>query len=109
MIANSQAILLSAPDVGLLEQEYVIAALRSGWVAPLGPDVDLFEPEVAARAGVPHAVAVNSGTAALHLALRVPHGEHPRSSPRPRGRGSRRPRRDRTRTGCWICSSASSC
>jgi dTDP-4-amino-4,6-dideoxygalactose transaminase len=69
MIANSRAILLSAPDVGPLEQEYVMAALRSGWVAPLGPDVDLFEREVAARVGVPHAVAVNSGTAALHLAL----------------------------------------
>jgi dTDP-4-amino-4,6-dideoxygalactose transaminase len=62
-------VLLSAPDVGLLEQEYVMAALRSGWVAPVGPDLDAFEREVAARAGVAHAVAVNSGTAALHLAL----------------------------------------
>jgi dTDP-4-amino-4,6-dideoxygalactose transaminase len=69
MIANSDAILLSAPDVGHLEQEYVMAALRSGWVAPLGPEVDLFEREIAARVGVRHAVAVNSGTAALHLAL----------------------------------------
>jgi dTDP-4-amino-4,6-dideoxygalactose transaminase len=69
MITRSRKILLSAPDVGRLEQEYVLAALRSGWVTPSGPDVDQFEREVAGRVGVPHAVAVNSGTAALHLAL----------------------------------------
>jgi dTDP-4-amino-4,6-dideoxygalactose transaminase len=60
---------LSAPDVGPLEETYVLEALRSGWVAPLGPAVDAFEHEIAERAGVPHAVALNSGTAALHLAL----------------------------------------
>lgn len=69
MIGNRHTVLLSAPDVGHLEQEYVMAALRSGWVAPLGPEVDLFEREIAARVEVPHAVALNSGTAALHLAL----------------------------------------
>ncbi|MEU4161960.1 aminotransferase class I/II-fold pyridoxal phosphate-dependent enzyme [Actinoplanes sp. NPDC026670] len=66
---HDQAVLLSAPDIGELEQEYVLAALRSGWVAPAGPDLDHFEREIARRAGVPHAVALNSGTAALHLAL----------------------------------------
>ncbi|GIE78717.1 pyridoxal-5'-phosphate-dependent protein [Actinoplanes philippinensis] len=66
---HHRSVLLSAPDIGELEQEYVLAALRSGWVAPAGPDLDLFEAEIARRAGVPHAVAVNSGTAALHLAL----------------------------------------
>jgi dTDP-4-amino-4,6-dideoxygalactose transaminase len=60
---------LSAPDVGLLEETYVLAALRSGWVAPLGPEVDAFEQEMSVRVGVPHAVALSSGTAALHLAL----------------------------------------
>jgi dTDP-4-amino-4,6-dideoxygalactose transaminase len=60
---------LSAPDVGPLEEQYVLAALRSGWVAPLGPAVDAFEHEISARLGVPHAVALSSGTAALHLAL----------------------------------------
>ncbi|MEU4624804.1 aminotransferase class I/II-fold pyridoxal phosphate-dependent enzyme [Actinoplanes sp. NPDC023801] len=69
MHADDHAVLLSAPDVGDLEQEYVLAALRSGWVAPAGPDLDLFEHEIARRAAVPHAVAVSSGTAALHLAL----------------------------------------
>ncbi|MEV4703917.1 aminotransferase class I/II-fold pyridoxal phosphate-dependent enzyme [Actinoplanes sp. NPDC049316] len=62
-------ILLSAPDVGDLEEAYVVEALRSGWVAPAGPAVDAFEREVASRAGVAHAVAVSSGTAGLHLAL----------------------------------------
>lgn len=65
----SRTIHLSAPDVGPLEESYVVAALRSGWVAPVGPDLDVFECEVAARVGARGAVAVSSGTAALHLAL----------------------------------------
>jgi dTDP-4-amino-4,6-dideoxygalactose transaminase len=65
----SDRVYLSAPDVGLLEEAYVLAALRSGWVAPLGPAVDAFEREMSVRLGVPHAVALSSGTAALHLAL----------------------------------------
>ncbi|HEV2088107.1 MAG TPA: aminotransferase class I/II-fold pyridoxal phosphate-dependent enzyme [Cryptosporangiaceae bacterium] len=60
---------LSAPDIGALEESYVVRALRSGWVAPAGPDIDAFERETASRTGVAHAVAVSSGTAALHLAL----------------------------------------
>lgn len=44
-------------------------ALKSGWIAPLGPEVDAFEFEVAARTARKHAVALSSGTAALHLAL----------------------------------------
>jgi dTDP-4-amino-4,6-dideoxygalactose transaminase len=62
-------VLLSPPDVGELEQEYVLRALQSGWVAPAGPDLETFEAEVAARVGVAHAVGLSSGTAALHLAL----------------------------------------
>ena len=60
---------LSAPDVGEMEEQAVAAAVRSGWVAPLGPDVDGFESELALRVGVGHAVALASGTAALHLGL----------------------------------------
>lgn len=63
------SILLSPPDVGELEQEYVLRAMQSGWVAPAGPDLAAFEAEVAERVGRSHAVAVSSGTAALHLAL----------------------------------------
>ncbi|WP_341720200.1 aminotransferase class I/II-fold pyridoxal phosphate-dependent enzyme [Micromonospora sp. FIMYZ51] len=63
------AVHLSRPDVGPLEESYLIAALRSGWVAPAGPDLEAFEREVAGRLGTRGAVAVSSGTAALHLAL----------------------------------------
>ena len=62
-------IYLSSPDITALEEEYVVDAIRSGWVAPLGPHVDAFEVEVAERVGVGHAVALSSGTAVLHLAL----------------------------------------
>ncbi len=62
-------IYLSSPDVGPVEEQAVLEALRSGWVAPLGPQVDAFEAEMAERIGVPYAVALSSGTAALHLAL----------------------------------------
>lgn len=64
-----EPILLSAPDVGELEQEYVLRAMQSGWVAPAGPDLEAFERDVAIRVGASHAVALSSGTAALHLAL----------------------------------------
>ncbi|WP_206330653.1 DegT/DnrJ/EryC1/StrS aminotransferase family protein [Modestobacter sp. KNN46-3] len=62
-------VLLSPPDVGAREEEMVVAAVRSGWIAPLGPMVDEFEARMAARCGRGHAVALSSGTAALHLAL----------------------------------------
>ncbi|MDO3705949.1 aminotransferase class I/II-fold pyridoxal phosphate-dependent enzyme [Micromonospora sp. C28SCA-DRY-2] len=65
----SPTIYLSPPDVGPLEESYLLAALRSGWVAPVGPDLDAFEHDVAERVGTRGAVAVSSGTAALHLAL----------------------------------------
>lgn len=69
MSQNEERLLLSPPDVGDLEERYVLEAIRSGWVAPAGPDLTAFEAEVAARVGVKHAVGLASGTAALHLAL----------------------------------------
>jgi dTDP-4-amino-4,6-dideoxygalactose transaminase len=62
-------IYLSKADVTEVEEHYILDAIRSGWVAPLGPHVDAFEAEMAARAGVSHALALASGTAALHLGL----------------------------------------
>jgi dTDP-4-amino-4,6-dideoxygalactose transaminase len=62
-------IYLSAPDVRADERTRLLAALDSGWVAPVGPDLDAFEEELAERSGAAHAVALSSGTAALHLAL----------------------------------------
>ena len=47
----------------------LLEAFDSNWIAPVGPDLDAFESELAARAGVEHAVALSSGTAALHLSL----------------------------------------
>ena len=60
---------LSKADVTSLEEEYVLDAMRSGWIAPVGPHVDAFEVEMAERIGVHGALAVTSGTAALHLGL----------------------------------------
>jgi len=62
-------IYLSPPEVGADERSSLLEAFDSNWIAPVGPDLDSFERELAARAGVDHAVALSSGTAALHLAL----------------------------------------
>ena len=62
-------IYLSAPHLGGDELTLVQEAFTTNWVAPLGPHVDAFEREMAARHGVAGAVALSSGTAALHLAL----------------------------------------
>lgn len=62
-------IFLSPPDVGEHEQHAVLAAMQSGWIAPLGPEVEGFEHDLADRVGVEHGVALSSGTAALHLGL----------------------------------------
>lgn len=60
---------LSPPDVSDLERKLLLDAFDSNWVAPVGPDLDAFEEQTAALVGVRHAVALSSGTAALHLAL----------------------------------------
>lgn len=65
----SSNILLSSPHIGEHEQQYVQEAFTTNWVAPLGPNVDAFEIEVADYIHAKAAVALNSGTAALHLAL----------------------------------------
>ncbi|KTD47597.1 aminotransferase class I/II-fold pyridoxal phosphate-dependent enzyme [Legionella quateirensis] len=65
----SSNILLSSPHIGEHEQQYVQEAFATNWVAPLGPNVDSFEKEVASYINVKSAVALSSGTAAIHLAL----------------------------------------
>lgn len=62
---------LSSPHMSGKEQEFVGEAFASNWIAPLGPHVDGFEREVATYVGVAHAAALSSGTAAIHLALRL--------------------------------------
>jgi perosamine synthetase len=66
--AAAGSIPLAVPDIGDEERALVDDSLRSGWVA-YGPYVDRFEHEVAALVGAEHAVAMASGTAALHVAL----------------------------------------
>ena len=66
-------IFLSPPEVGPDERALLLDAFDSNWIAPLGPHVDGFERDVADYLGVGHAVALSSGTAALHLSLLV-HG-----------------------------------
>ena len=68
---NKNKIYLSPPDVGSAEIEHVLEAFQSNWIAPSGPNLDAFEEDFAVVVGSKHAVAVSSGTAALHLALRL--------------------------------------
>lgn len=68
-VTTPEQIHLSSPDVGPLEEQAVVQALRTGWIAPAGPDLNAFEAEVAQRVGVDHAVGLSTGTAALHLGL----------------------------------------
>lgn len=60
---------LSPPHMSPDARDMLLDAFDSNWIAPLGPHVDAFEREFAARIGIEHAVALSSGTAALHLAL----------------------------------------
>jgi len=62
-------IYLSPPHIGSAERGFVAEAFDSNWVAPLGPNVDAFEVELAEYTGTSNAVALSSGTAGLHLAL----------------------------------------
>lgn len=62
-------IYLSPPDVGPAERARLLEAFDSNWVAPVGPDIDAFETELASFVGVRAAAALSSGTAGLHLAL----------------------------------------
>jgi len=64
-------IYLSPPHVGPTDRRRLLSALDSNWIAPLGPEVDGFEADMASWSGLRHAAATNSGTAALHLALRL--------------------------------------
>ena len=62
-------ILLSPPDVGGPEREALLGAFDSNWIAPVGPHLERFERSFESYVGTTEAVAVSSGTAALHLAL----------------------------------------
>ena len=67
----NERLFLSPPHMSEREPELVRAAFASNWVAPIGPMVDAFERDLAALTGMAHVAALSSGTAALHLALRL--------------------------------------
>lgn len=64
-------ILLSYPHMNGTEEKFVKDAFDSNWIAPLGPQVDAFERETAEYCGVKGALALSSGSAALHLGLKL--------------------------------------
>ena len=66
---TNRKIWLSSPHMGGTEQKYITEAFTHNWVAPLGPNVNGFEQDLQTFTGSPHAAALSSGTAALHLAL----------------------------------------
>ncbi|MEK3885900.1 aminotransferase class I/II-fold pyridoxal phosphate-dependent enzyme [Bacillus sp. FSL K6-3431] len=68
-IAKKDRIFLSPPHLSGNEMKYMQEAIDTNWIAPLGPNVDAFEAEIASYVGAKGAVAVSSGTAAIHLAL----------------------------------------
>lgn len=87
MNTRSARIFLSPPHMGGDEIAFVKQAFESNYIAPLGPMVDAFEREFSEYTGIPHCLALSSGTAAIHLALRhlrCPDLQHPPS-------GTRRP------------------
>ena len=67
----NKKIYLSSPTMHGEEQAFVKEAFDQNWVAPLGPNVNEFEKELAAYAGTGHAAALSAGTAALHLAMKL--------------------------------------
>ncbi len=71
---NQSKIWLSSPHMGGAEEKYVKEAFDTNWIAPLGPNVNLFEKaisDVLSSSTEFHTAALTSGTAALHLALRI--------------------------------------
>lgn len=68
---DNERIFLSPPHMSGNEQDYINSAFDLNWIAPLGPNVDGFEREICSYLGVNAAAAVSSGTAALHLALKL--------------------------------------
>ena len=70
-IMAGKRIYLSCPTMHGEEQEFVKEAFDTNWVAPLGPNVNAFEKEIAEYTGAGAAAALSAGTAAIHLSLRL--------------------------------------
>lgn len=72
----TKRIFLSSPHMSGNEQKYINEAFETNWIAPLGPNVNAFEKEMAAYAESADAAVLSSGTAAIHLALDLLGVEH---------------------------------
>ena len=68
---EKKRIYLSCPTMHGEEQKFVQEAFDTNWVAPLGPNVNAFEKELAEYVGIPYASALSAGSAAIHLALKI--------------------------------------
>lgn len=66
---EKKRIFLSPPSINGQELQAVVNAINSNWIAPYGPYIDKFENNICSLVGAKYAVAVSSGTAAIHLAL----------------------------------------
>lgn len=64
-------IYLSPPHFSKNEKKYILEAIKSNWIAPVGPFLDKFEKKISRYLGIKNVLCVSSGTAAIHLALRV--------------------------------------
>lgn len=68
---KNKRIYLASPHMGELEGVFVKEAFDTNWIAPLGPNVNNFEKEVAEYVGIKYASALSSGTSAIHLAIKL--------------------------------------
>ncbi len=70
---NNKKVYLSSPHMSdeNYEMEFIDEAFASNWISPLGKNVEQFEKEFAAKLGSKNAVALNTGTAAIHMSLKA--------------------------------------
>ena len=69
-MASNERIFLSSPHMGGTELDYIQEAFDTNWIAPLGKNVTEFEREMCEYIGRPYAIALSSGSAAIHLGLK---------------------------------------
>ncbi|RED97542.1 DegT/DnrJ/EryC1/StrS family aminotransferase [Marinoscillum furvescens] len=68
---SHKRIYFSAPWVSAEDIQAVVNTLENGWIAPVGPELNEFERQLQHQFGFPNVLALNSGTSALHLAVRL--------------------------------------
>lgn len=69
LLRSDKRVYLSPPDMSAVERSKLVATFDGNWLASVGPELDQFEANLASWTERPHALALSSGTAALHLAL----------------------------------------